>query len=68
MSGKEYYKNEMRKQKKHERLEWIKEKLFLLIVVPLIFLIGWIITAYFYPDEWFSDIPRLILSIIGIDI
>ena len=29
------------------------------------FLVGWLLTAWLYPDEWFAEIPKMILELLG---
>jgi hypothetical protein len=36
------------------------------IIIIIFILSGWCITVIFYPDEWFAEIPKMILEIIGL--
>lgn len=36
-------------------------------VVAVFFLLGWLLTAWLYPDEWFAEIPKMILEVLGFE-
>lgn len=38
------------------------------VVIVMFILGGWLVTAWLYPDEWFAEIPKLILDLVGFDI
>lgn len=38
------------------------------VLIALFFLGGWLLAAWLYPDEWFAEIPKLILDLVGFEI
>lgn len=37
------------------------------VVIVMFILGGWLVTAWLYPDEWFAEIPKLILDLLGFE-
>ena len=42
-------------------------KLFIGVATLVVFFIFWLATAWLYPDEWFADIPKFFLSLVGVN-
>lgn len=36
------------------------------LVIVIIIIVCWLAIAWLYPDEWFADIPKFLLSLLGL--
>ena len=53
-----------RNNKKMQAVKEVFTKIITVLVIVVIVLSGWLLISFLYPDEWFSEIPRLVLDLI----
>ncbi len=49
------------------RIKEILFNIFVYLILGIIIFVIWCYVAKFYPDEWFAEIPKFVLSLFGIE-
>ncbi|MCP4669172.1 MAG: hypothetical protein GY849_22785 [Deltaproteobacteria bacterium] len=49
-----------------EKFKDILAKIAAGAALVIVILVGWMIIAWLYPNEWFADIPKFFLSVLGL--